>query len=462
MKWLLLLGLLSGVAGAAESPQPFAWRAPLAMDASAPYQRFTLPQDAYLHAAHSDLRDLRVFNAEGVPVPIARTRQAGSSEKTTHSSALRWFPLTGTRRVASDAGDAGLTVSVRAGSDGTLVEVQSGAKPAATTEEVRRGYVLDASHLEKRANVQALTLDWRGTVGFQLLDISASDNLQDWYSVRSGAQLARLDYNGERIERRRIELNGLPGRYLRLLWRDPAQAPELTSADVEETTAFWRSPPTEWFEPQVPVQSALKLQTGEFHYRLPLALPVSRIRLLLPPGNALLPLEILQPERERRHWRRITRTVVYRIGGEGREWLRDEIALPGWPLSEFILRIDSRSNQTAAPQLQVGIEPEQLVFLAEGKPPYQLAVGNAKAVNVALPLTTLVPGLGGSNAPQIAEAKVLPASLPAASASQPGALQRASAEIDWKKAALWGVLLAGVLAMGVMAWKLVKQLNQKK
>ena len=69
---------------------------------------------------------------------------------------------------------------------------------------------------------------------------------------------------------------------------------------------------------------------------------------------------------------------------------------------------------------------------------------------------------GGSNVPQIAEAKVLPASLPAASASQPGALQRASTGIDWKKAALWGVLLAGVLAMGVMAWKLVQQINQKK
>lgn len=460
MKWLLLLGLLTGMAGAAESPQAFAWRAPLAVDASAPYQRFTLPQDAYLHAAQSDLRDLRVFNADGAPVPIARTRQAGSNEKTTHRRSLRWFPLT--TPTTKDTNDTGLSVRVRMSTDGTLVEVKSDGKSPAGTQEVRRGYVLDASHLEKRANIQALTLDWRGATGFQLLDISASDNLQDWRSVRSGAQLARLDYNGERIERRSIELAGLPGRYLRLLWRDPAQAPELTAAEVEEATAFWRSPPTEWFEPQAPVQSALKLQAGEFHYRLPLALPVSRIRLLLPLGNVLLPLEILQPERERRHWRRITRTVVYRIGGEGREWLRDEIALPGWPLSEFILRIDSRSNQTNAPQLQVGIEPEQLVFLAEGKPPYQLAVGNAKAVNVALPLTTLVPGLGSSNAPQIAEAKVLQASLPAASASQPGALQRASGEIDWKKAALWGVLLAGVLAMGVMAWKLVQQINQKK
>lgn len=69
---------------------------------------------------------------------------------------------------------------------------------------IRRGYVLDASHLEKRDNVKALTLDWRGVTGFQLVDIAASDNLQDWRSVRRDAQLARLDYNGQRIERRRI------------------------------------------------------------------------------------------------------------------------------------------------------------------------------------------------------------------------------------------------------------------
>ncbi len=456
----LLFCAISGGAWTAESASTFAWRAPLAIDASAPYQRITLPLDAYLKAAQPDLRDLRVFNADGVPVPIARTLQSGSSEKTTHSSTLHWFPLTAPKSQESD--DAALSVRVRQGGDGTLIEVKKSGKQAIRTEGIRRGYVLDASHLEKRTNVKALTLDWRGVAGFQLVDIWASDNLQDWHGVRRGVQLARLDYNGERIERRRIELDGLPGRYLRLVWRDPVMAPELISAEIEETTAAWRSPPTEWSEPLLPVQSALKLQDGEFHYRLPQALPVSRIRLLLPPGNVLLPLEILQPERERRHWHRITRSVAYRISGSGREWLHDEIALPGRSLTEFILRIDRRSSQTEAPQLRVGIEPEQLVFLAEGKAPYQLAVGNAKALNVALPLATLVPGLGSSNAPQIAEAKVLSASMPAASASQPGKMQQITETIDWKKATLWAVLVAGVLAMGAMAWKLVRQLNQKK
>lgn len=460
MKWLLLLGLFSAgqIAMPAESPPTFAWHAPLAVAASAPYQRFTLPQEAYLHAAQFDLRDLRVFNADGVPVPIARTQQAGASEKTTVRTALRWFPLTSTAPATTDANHGALSVRVRIGTDGTLVEVKSNAKQAGS-REIRRGYVLDASHLEKRANAQALTLDWLGVSGFQLLDVAASDNLQDWRSVRSGVQLARLDYNGQRIENRSIELAGLPGRYLRLLWRDPAAVPELISAQIEETTAFWRSPPTEWFEPLAPGKGTLTLQAGEFHYRLPKKLPVTRIRLLLPPGNVLLPLEMLQPDRERRHWHPLTRAVAYRINDDGREWLHDEIALPGWPLGEFILRFDTRSHQTDAPQVQVGIEPEQLVFLAEGRPPYTLALGNAKAVNVALPLTTLVPELGSSNTPKIGEAKVLPASLPAAIASQPGTLRQTPVEIDWKKAALWGVLLAGVLAMGAMAWKLVRQMQ---
>ena len=446
--------LLALPAQAAESPQAFAWRAPVAVNASAPYQRITLPMAVYLNARHPDLRDLRVFNGEGRPVPLALVAQRGSNEKTTHSTALRWFPLD----APAVASGAALNVRVRQDAKGALVEVKSRA-PAAAGEPVRRGYVLDASVIEKRQAITALTLDWRNGQGFQLLDVEASDNLQDWHKARANVQLARLDFNGERIERRRIELDGLPGRYLRLLWRQPAQAPVLTAVEIEASVSRWRAPERVWTEALTPLRSLLKLQAGEFHYRLPQTLPVARIRLALPSGNVLLPLDILSPDQDRRHWSSLARSVLYRVNDQGREWLQDEIALSGYPLDEFILRLDPRSSQSVGtPVLEVGIEPGQVVFLAEGKAPYTLAVGDPSAVNMALPLNTLVPGIDTQNAPQIAEAQVLAQLVASGVESAPAEAD----QTDWKKIALWGVLLAGVLAMGAMAWNLVRQMRVKK
>ncbi|SFN13877.1 Protein of unknown function [Formivibrio citricus] len=449
---IFLVSLLALPVLAAEAPQDFAWRVPLEVKAGAPYQRITLPMAAYIHASHTDLRDLRVFNSEGRPVPLAHVVPRGSNEKTTRSMPLRWFPLT----APQTAPGASLDVHVRQDAKGALLEVKSRA-PAASGEQLRRGYVLDASAIEKRQAITALTLDWRDGQGFQLLDVEASDNLQDWRRVRSGVQLARLDYNGERIERRRIEIGGLPGRYLRLLWREPARAPELTSAEIEETVAQWRAPERVWTGALTPLRSPLNLHQGEYHYRLPQTLPVTRLRLTLPQGNVLLPLEILSPDQDRRHWSRLARCVAYRITEQGREWLQDEITLPGYPLREFIVRFDRRSSQgMSAPVLEAGIEAGQVVFLAEGKAPYTLAVGNAHAAGRALPLGTLAPGLDTPGGPKLADAQVLVGQA----ASGVAAAQAETGPADWKRIALWAVLVVGVLAMILMAWQLVRQMKK--
>lgn len=454
MRLFLMVLLLALPVHADESLQAFSWRAPVDINANASYQRITLPMDVYLHVSQPDLRDLRVFNGEGRPVPFAHTAQRGSSEKMTRNVPLRWFPL-----IASQtATEASLNVQVRQDAKGALLEVKS-TQPSVPGEQLRRGYVLDASAIGKRDAMTALILDWRNSQGFQLLDVEASDNLQDWRRIRSGAQLARLDYNGERIERRRIEISGLPSRYLRLLWREPSQAPELTHVEIEETVSQWRTPALAWTGPITPLRSPLNLQPGEYHYSLPQTLSVVRLRLSLPQGNVLLPLEILNPDRERRHWQRLTRSVAYRITEQGREWLQDEITLPGYPLKELILRLDQRSSQGgSAPVLEAGIEAGQVVFLAEGKAPYTLAIGNAQAASMALPLNTLVPGLDTSDGPKVADAQVQVGQI----ASDITAVQTGSAPTDWRRLALWGVLVAGVLAMAVMAWQLVRQMKAKE
>ncbi|MBS1209979.1 MAG: hypothetical protein H6R19_2377 [Proteobacteria bacterium] len=462
------VGLLTLPALAQEKPTQFTTRLPIHTEAAAPYYRLSLPLAAYLASAHGDLRDLRVFNAAGQPVPYARLAASGSTEEQVQKQALRWFPLQ-----ARDAGqttqaadDTSLNLTLRQGPDGTLVQIKAGSStsaslPAQQAAPLLRGYVLDASQITDRQAARGLLLDWDKNGGdFQLLDVESSDDLQHWQRLASGVQLARLDYNGARIENRRIELAGFHDRYLRLLWREPATAPQLSSAELEQSRSRYLAAPLVWSAPLVVSKEKADLKPGEYRFRLPQPLPLAKLRLSLPPGNQLLPLEILTPGRERRYWNHLASTVVYRISNQGREWSNSDIPLPGTPLQEFVLRLDPRLSPLAGgPQLAFAVQPAQIVFLASGSGPYALAIGNKDAQDAALPTATLVPGFGQPGSPEIVAASIVENAVEPESSGIPAP---AASERDWKKIALWSVLLLGVLGMLGMAWSLITQMNKSK
>ena len=282
--------------------------------------------------------------------------------------------------------------------------------------------------------------------------MEVSNDLQNWLAVRSGVQLARLDFQGSRIERRRIELSGVSGRYLRLLWREPGTAPQLTAASVKQTSTRWHDAEPVWSD----VLQAAVTKGSEATYRLPHALPVTRLRFRLPEGNVVLPVDILRPGREHQPAQLLTHTVLYRIESKGRQWTQDEITLPGFALDELLVRIDPRSGPTVqALPLSFALKPDQLVFLASGKQPFVLAVGNKAATNSALDASTLIPGFGSTQAPEIADALTLAASEPVVAQSR----TEDFGGPNGKTIALWSVLLLGVIAMGAMAFQLIRQMK---
>jgi hypothetical protein len=452
-------------AQAGETPDSYSTRLPILTTGAMPYYRLSMPLQAYLASARGDLRDLRIFDASGRPVPHARLAVDGNSEQSVQRDKLPWFPL----RAAANRLDRGeaLNVIVSQSADGTLVEIGSRRgnleKPREDAKAASlRGYLLDASKIADRRAVSALELDWEKTGNdFQLLDLESSDDLQRWHSLATGVQLARLDFNGARIENRRIDLPGFRDRYLRLIWREPANAPALTLAELEQSRSRYRAAPLVWSTPMAANATGSDLKPGEYRFHLARPLPLARLRIQLAPGNQLLPVEVLAPGRERHHWGSLVQTVVYRIQNNGREWSNDEILLPGYPLQEFVLRIDPRLSPPAQGlQLAFALRPEQIVFLAVGKAPYTLAVGNKDATDAALDPATLVPGFGNPDSPEIADATLDETVLQRASgatASLPAKSQEP--EQDWKKMALWSVLVLGVLGMAAMAWQLAKQLK---
>lgn len=461
MKWtwpaILVLGLcatpIAVLAAAGEQPTEFEARAPLTLVGKGPYYQLTLPFEAYLAAQSPELRDLRVFNAQGEAVPFATIGKQRHSESDLERSQIAWFPLYG----ASAAPDFIPEIRVERRADGAVVSV-SGSESGATGSPKLRGYLLDAS--QNKHAMRALELDWDSSVaGFQQLSVEASDDLQHWHTWVGSAQLARLEYNGERIERNRIELFAGRADYLRLMWREPSVAPTLKSVTL--ATSNERPAPLAWSAAIEPHRSG----ANEYEWELPRRLPAERLRIALPAGNVLAPVEVWGRDDARGHsqWRLLTRTVLYRLQTDAQEWQQDEVSLSGQLIRSLKIKVDARSGGLGSemPTVAIGLTPREVVFLARGDEPFLLALGNPQANAADLPLTTLIPAYKTASAPPISSATLGPLGM-----MQLGSAARAGSSpdggpfhFDWRKAVLWAILLMGVATVAAMALYLLRQMK---
>lgn len=434
--------LVAGLSFAEASRSEFATAVPLTLSGEGPWYRLELPMALHFAAQYADLRDLRVFNAEGQAQAYALTLGGAQQRETRRTTEVKRFPLYGPADAAPDLSG----IRIERSTTGTVIEVRPEGAQAATGE-VLRGWLLDTGTLD--APLEQLVLDWSAEQeGFQRFSIEASDDLQHWQSWGDG-QIARLAFADQRIEQREIELPGQSARYLRLLWQSPQQAPMLDAASLVSATSTRLPAPLAWSAPL----KARRLNSGEYSWTLPLALSVERVQIELPQTNTLAPV-ILSGRREgEKHWQPLARGLLYRLPENGQAVQRDGLNLPGQPVQELKLQVDERGGGLGSetPLLKVGLPATQVIFLARGTPPYTLAIGNGAAKAANLPLGTLIPGyteqrLAGLGQALPGNAALLEAE--GASAVQPGP--------DWKRAVLWAVLLAGVGLLAAMAFSLLR------
>ncbi|HSC81982.1 MAG TPA: DUF3999 domain-containing protein [Pseudomonas sp.] len=437
----LAAALLSAPWAQAEQVQDYAVQVPLEVSGNGPWYRLDLPMALQMAAQHADLRDLRVFNAEGEALAYALTPASALPTEKREEAALKWFPLLGEADQATAP-----AIRVQRSSAGTVVEVTPEA--AATGAQVRRGWLLDASAFDHP--LHRLRLDWSSTEeGFQRFSIEASDDLQHWSSWGDG-QIARLSFANERIDQREIELPGGQARYLRLLWLTPQQAPTLLAAQAVSIQRAVAQPPLVWSE----LLPAHVGKAGEFSWALPLSLPLERLKVALPQANTLAPVALSARQDGSPQWHPLARGLLYRLPQDGQEVVHDEIELYGMPLRELRMQVDPRGGGLGSerPQLQVAMRASQAVFLARGSAPYRLAIGRTAGQSAALPLDMLIPGYTAQRLSELGRATA-PAAVPAA--LEPVAAQQSAS--DWQRIGLWAVLLAGVALLGGMAFSLLRK-----
>lgn len=440
-----LLVIAGPALAAPPAPTDFAYGMSIVTDGTAPLYELTVPRELYQTVTRADLGDVRVFNAAGESVPHAlRASQAGTAP--VMRANVPWYPLpAGAERTADD-----LSLTIERNHDGSIVNVKTG--PGAKPVEQATTYVLDTTAFT--SPLRALEFDWRddgNTNVVARLRLEHSDDLQHWRALGEH-QIARLTHDGRTLAQCRIEFAPVKAKYLRLSWLDPAARLDLTRIDGE-LVGNAVAPAREW----LPATVRPGDQAGEYALELPGHMPIDRVRLVLPPGNALFDVELLAPGTPAESWRPRASGLVYRFETPNGVVTNTELALAHGTASQWRLKLRRMENAAMAdgPRVEFGWVPQQLVFVAQGAGPFQLAYGSAHVAPVGYTVDQLL-------SPFRAQAK--PVEIPRAQLQAARALTgpealRVPTVLPWKQWLLWSVLVVGVILLGLMAWKLFRQMN---
>lgn len=439
MKRLLLLALLPFAATAANTRNDYVQQWPLALqDAQAGAYRLTLDEAVYRVASNAGLGDLEVFNADGQPLPTA----VFAAERATAAShvlrALPWFPLPGS--VAAAGGD--LQLIARRDADGSVREIETTVVGQRAAQA--GGWLVDASAL--RSTAHALLLEWTApSTPLQVeLRVESSDDLRSWTLLHAGVALVDLSHDGQRLQQRRITLES-DARYLRLVPLSTQVLPALTAVKVEIDDA---AVPLQWEW----VQGEGKAADAGYVYELPGRFPVQQVDID-GSDNSAVEWTLFSRETSDARWqRRAGPWVAFRVGNAA-ERGQSPAQVLGATLRDRYWKLVPSQPIASAPVLRWGYRAESLVFLAQGAPPFALAVGSARVTRAQAPLSTTLAAIreqrGRQWQPALATLQTPAQPLAGAAALEPAR--------DWKNILLWGLLVAGTLLVAGLAFSLLRR-----
>lgn len=419
----------------------FAYGIPVQTTTVGPLFEIALPRVVYETVTRADLGDLRVFNARGEVVPYA-LRRSDVPKAPAEWTRLALFPVHSSKRNPDE-----LALRIQKNKAGSIVSVQAG--PGADRVAPLAFYLVDASADDRP--IRALELNWKdlSAAGFSgNLRVEASDDLRHWRLLAGGAPLARLHYQGQLLERRRIEFDPVRAEYLRLVWLAPERAVTLNEIRAERLADAL--PPREWTRLS-PAGRGEK--PGEFLYTLNGRMPVDRARIRLSQVNTLTSAELFSRASRTDTWRLRARGLVYRLTRNGIEVTGDDVSFSPDADGdrEWQLRLAQQPGGpgTETPALEFGWDPQQLVFVARGEGPFLLAYGSAGMPPGADSIERLLQEYPGHDAKVfMAQPASLSAPLVLGGSER---LQVPFTARPWRKWLLWFAIALGVFGLGLIS-----------
>ncbi|MEN5018747.1 DUF3999 family protein [Erwinia sp. Eh17-17] len=445
---IFALCMTAGVAAnASEVPADYAYGLPLITQGSDPFYQVKLPGDVYQQTAWPDMRDLRVFNSQGVTVPFA-LYSSETSESKKNSWPLRVFPMDNQPRESSEGKQ--VTLKSTGGIEVTLpVEGEKPLGRSLLLEIPQQGEGFYPRLSGLKLTWERLPQNWQARV-----TILYSQDLKDWEELVGDAPLMDLTSGDNRLLLDTIDLNadrGVRVRYLMLVFKDGGQPENLNLSAIAGIEASEN--PVQHFITLTP--SVKAVSESEAEYSWPTPQPLIRLKITPAQVNAVLPLEIDYRSSAQDDWQPLGNQVVYSLG----EHASEPLILQGQFIQAIRLKGVNQQWSGAPPLVSAEREVRKLVFNAQGSAPYMLVWGNKAAAAQAISLDKLIPA--ESNPWLIMPEAGKEGIQTLGGRDRLSATTEAEKSELWQKWLLWALLIIGAGGLVVLALRVWREVQRQ-
>ena len=438
--------VLAASAGAAPpSKNDYSSGLPVRANYSQAMVETVLPDEVYRAVTRADLGDLRVFNADGMPVPHAFCSAPTTMAPEVTEQSLPVFVLRGRDQIYTDNSRVAVQTS-----SGTRVNVEESSAPA---PEVVTGliHIVDARRTQ---TLRAIRFDWRSPDGASEVKvrIEASEDLDRWRTLVPASTLLLAQQGDQELRRERIELPNRKYSYLRVQRVDSGPPLILNSVTAEQVAPAEEIDPL-WFNAlPMPSKEADVLYFDAEHLA-----PVTYARVRLARQNSTVSVSLQSRPDENSPWRsRWTGESYVIVSGAVR---RES------PPAQFQATTDRywRLQILKDPQvyqdstLELGYRPAKLRFLTQGSSPFTVAFGSRRA-EPAQPAACngLLANMSAADRERVIEQGFVD---PVVQLGGADALKPLPKKTPAKVVVLWVVLVVGVALLVGMALSLLKRVR---
>jgi hypothetical protein len=432
---IVLAGLILSASVAAATPTDYATQWTLATDKEGAYA-VALDEPVYREVTRADLADLAAFNADGEelafePLPPAYRAPAGTWRT------AAWFALPAPAANAPTAGDLQLHVTRSADGGLALDTSLTGAAQAAAKSGVA-DLLIDVR--AKDRSLDALAFDFASDApDFSTqITVEASDDLEHWRTVVSDAPLAQLRQGGQVLLRRTAAFDAQPATYLRVH--------ASTALPVRAVSLKLREPGAEhaW---SALAADFVERDGSAFVYRLPARIPAERLNIVLADDNAVARFTVSARETGETRWQPIGKYTAFRLRGEGVALDAEPMDIGATRLREW--RIEPDATVAKPPKLSFDYQSESWVVLTNGRAPYTIVAGSARARRGEFAVAALIAQLRGHYGEQWRPQAIGHGDMRESAGEAALHGWDANQKRTWM---LWGVL---VLGAGVVIWMVI-------
>lgn len=317
-----------------------------------------------------------------------------------------------------------LKLQLKQGESETTLTWPSQLSTQKTAKQQAQTWLLVSPDSEHNVTARQLLLNWTSQPLSSRVQVEGSNDLSNWEFAGTGSILETRNATRQVVKQQQIDVQNAY-RFWRVQFDQPLllQGASLRSqydeAGVWQLETFKLSPSS---------------QAGQWLLKTDYPLEVQRFQFDIPKNQLWsVSIDSLQNQQGRDLWQPAIKTELFDLDDAAALGRKDQVALDA-PLQSAQWRVNIQGTNPQQP-LQVKLSSPQryVLFLAQGKAPYQLVIGGDKS-----------------------SAAQLPSQLQASHQAMIGQVELKAAPTSYQRYALWAGLIFLVLLLAFAAWRLLR------